>query len=351
MSTRISNLIRYILLFPFFVLPTFVYAQKEFGIEIEQEPYNEVYSLNVYGVKKQVIIALSQRGRPSVDSMFLYEYDLRSRKIKDISYRSGKRNSITTYQHSADGKIWSWRSERLDSKTIWTNKTIYIFGQQPSVFYNLDFNQKGDTVGKAHVKFYYNKDKKLTRRDDFTRDKLNLTKTLSYQGTNMVLGEIKATASGSFTRYKYTYNPEHLPTTKLQFSIRGKEETLMRKIEYYYTHKRLTKMVEKDLMRGEEIITLYGYDNQGQLVSVDIKKGDKYRKITYSYEKNRLIKINAEGNTYDFNRELLLYSNEINSSFIYERVFGYDDKGNMLSDKEFYNDKLWKHYEYRLTYY
>ncbi|TCC90346.1 hypothetical protein EZ428_13800 [Pedobacter frigiditerrae] len=303
---------------------------------------------NVTKALKQIIML-----KNGADTVTINRFDAQWRKIYTKSFSGNKPESITTYVNSTDGKTWSWRSQRLKDKTVWTSKTTYRSVGIPSKLYNMDYNSKGDTIASGSAIFDYDAKGKLLQRRDYRAGKLSLQRNYRYQGLNLVEMTSQLTGSVAKKRMEYNYNANGRLVETREFFVNPKENTLMRIIQYSWEKGKLVeKRYKNEMPPKKEYNFRYGYDDKGRISTYEAKLDTNFKQAKFIYEGERLKEIEMQFNSKTFFPDALPVWNAdfFKGIMIYRKIYSYNEKGDMIMAEQFYGNRIEQRFEYVLTY-
>jgi|GEM_PF-5788591 len=287
------------------------------------------------------------------DTIFINRFDGQGRKTYTKSFSEGRPESITTYTNSQDGKSWSWSSNRLKNKTVWTSKTTYLSPGVPLQFYNMDYNAKGDTVMSQRAVFNYDAAGKLLQRSDFTAGRLTIQRKYQYKGKLLIGMTSQMTGSISKKRMEYRYDVAGNLVESKEFYEHPKENTLMKTIQYVWKNGKLTEKISQEEISQKRTFNFsYSYDDKGRLLAYSAKLGANFKQATFLYEGDRLKEITMNFNSNEsFPDALPIWrAGAFTGTMVYRKLFGYNEKGDVVSMKEFYDKRLENAWSYELTY-
>ncbi|OOQ60705.1 hypothetical protein [Mucilaginibacter pedocola] len=342
-------------------MKTELYAQEL--IDVKVEPQSVEFNLyaaqqSIKNIKTLVFInKLDQYKGSRVDTSRLEFYDKAGNKTKSYSFSAGRRTGELNFQTLYNNKVWQWQSTSFNDKNrVSVSQSIRDAKGKDLMYHNRDI-MNGDTMSFGDAIFTYNASGQLIKRDDFRNGKLVLRKTFEYKGTDMVLAQVRSNFDPQdfHQEYRYTYNSDHLPVEKSYSLIRyGKPDPAQ--VTYFtYKGKNLVNERYPDYsVAGKYIAVDYTYDAQNRLSEAMAKQDTLYRHITYQYEGNKLVKINAETNYWlKFTKELNIpdANSRTPLPMKFERAYTYDSHGHIATITEKLNGELKTERYYSIAYY
>ncbi|WP_316783917.1 hypothetical protein [Pedobacter frigiditerrae] len=315
---------------------------------LEIDPTSVYPPDNVTKALKQIIML-----KNGSDTISITRFDAQGLKIYNKGFSDNKPESITTYVNSKDGKTWSWRSQRLKDKTVWTSKTTYRSAGVPLHFYNMDYNSKGDTIASGGAIFKYDAAGKLLQRSDYHAGRLSIQRNYRYQGLNVVEMVSQVTGSVAKKRMEYSYNGEGKLVETKEFYVTSKESTLMKIIQYVWKDGKLVGKRNQDEMPPKKNFNfLYGYDAKGRISTYEARLDSNFKIAKFIYDGERLKEIEVQFNSMTFFPDALYTWNAgvFKGIMIYRKIFSYNEKGDLTKAEQFYGTRPEQKIEYVLTY-
>ncbi|RZM29241.1 MAG: hypothetical protein EOO88_05690 [Pedobacter sp.] len=334
------------------------FSQTESNPKFEPEPFDYVSLIQKkkgHGVKKEILLITFPKRQGSADTSSVVKYDQSGDLIHRTLYSQGKPYLIADHSTSKDRKTTKWKTQPV-AKTdrISVNITSYLPNGKMSWFKNSDINQKGDTTLIELVKFTYNAQHQLLTRTDQTNGKVTLQRNYQYANGNMIKYTSKPTNSSGLTSFLYTYDNQHLPVKKQHIITNSFGEQVYQTFNYTYLNARVVKErytnPEGD---KKDVLVKYVYDANGRIKSFRAAQDSLFREVIFTFEADRLVQINASGNTLKaLNREFQIYAEytQNHEPFTFRKEFKYDDKGNLIGETEFLNEVKRRQIEYMITY-
>lgn len=333
------------------ILSSAVSAQQSYQNpedKIEIDPTQIYPQLVVNKAWKQKVTLI--KGRDTLD---INRFDGQGRKIYTKSFYEGRPESITTYTHSKDGKTWSWRSNRLKNKTVWTSKTTYLSPGVPLQFYNMDYNAKGDTVASQRALFSYDAAGNLLQRSDFTAGRLTIQRKYRYKGKLMIEMTSQMTGSISKKRMQYRYDVAGNLIESKEFYEHPKENTLMKTVQYVWKNGKLAEKISKEEIGEKRTFHFsYSYDAKGRLSAYTAKSGTNFKEAKFLYEGDHLKKITMGFNSnVSFPDALPIWNaGAFTGTMVYQKIFDYNEKGDLVKVEDFYGTRLQNSWSYEFSY-
>jgi hypothetical protein len=240
------------------------------------------------------------------------------------------------------------------SRVLYIGKTKYNSLNKPTSIESSTLI-KGDTTGRTVTKYIYDDKGRLIKREDFLNAKNINNKTYKYEDSNMVKVELDRPGFSYLAYTEYLYDQNHQPIEKKEYQIRDGKTTSTKYSKYAYNDKKLVSETHQDHIDSKTIIQVdYSYDANNRLQNITAKTDTLYAIINYEYKDTCLVKITAKMNAWNKFTGYLYVPNANPSTpmpFIFEREFFYDDKRNLIQNKDTLNGKLQANRVYIIEYY
>ncbi|RZL51003.1 MAG: hypothetical protein EOP00_01485 [Pedobacter sp.] len=334
------------------------HSQDLLDVKVEQRPFDyfKLFEPKKEHPIKSIIYLQNNLVRPDTITKEIFTKD--GKKLKYFSFQKGKLSSITDYKYFPEQNAYLWEQRYFDkSKYFYTSKTIKNKAGKDLSFYNTTI-LNGDTISRQYANFNYNSEGLLVKREDGHDKLIALMRSYEYLGNDMVLAKTYTNPNSQdfYSAVAYQYNKEHLPIEKKAYLVRnGKADPALYS---YYTYDNGLLIEEKyqgydDKAKVTETTVNYQYNIKKQLIKLNASVDSIYKNIEYQYEGNKLKKVTIKTNTQiRLNREEFVYVDRtIETPFIFEKNFEYDEFGNLILIKELLNGQIYREFIKTISYF
>lgn len=347
-----------IFIFLFISLSLISYAQKSVVDMpedlVEPNPYQETYfnditNYNKQNVKELIIIIKYSYNNFKSDTLNKNYYNKNGDLVKQIRYSGNIPTSTIIDKYYADNNLKSWQIFNKNSSTL----TVYKYYNNGQIENISQFSirmrgGKNDTSEISSLTYKY-ADNHLVE--------INFSNT--YNEIYKYDGDVLLFKIGKYISKEFIYDNNGNLAKQNDYIGTDIVPTKLTGIKIY-NYDNLNRLIKDSILTSANFksnnyqITDYGYNDQGQLKTMNVSYDTSYRNIEFEYINNQIQKVNLTTNQpngsylrfWINSRIPEYYSFPIN----YNETFEYDQFGNRISKKTFVNGELFSDIEYKIIY-